>query len=113
MSVFRGTSTVHIFQKKVLLPLCSNLSSKIEKKIGGLMGFGGAICITEVAFDRNQYYPGDECRVKIMCDNSKCSVGVKSFKLKLKRKIFASGERISAVGQRVNESLKQSKYIYS
>lgn len=77
------------------------------------MGFGGAICITEVAFDRNQYYPGDECRVKIMCDNSKCSVGVKSFKLKLKRKIFASGERISAVGQRVNESLKQSKYIYS
>ncbi len=77
------------------------------------MGFGGSVSITEVTFDRNQYYSGDQCNVKIVCDNSKCNVGVKSFKLKLKRKIYASGERISAVGDRVKETLKQSKYIYS
>lgn len=42
----------------------------IESKVGGLMGFGGSISKTTVIFDKNQYYNGDTCNVKIICDNS-------------------------------------------
>jgi hypothetical protein len=59
------------------------------------MGFGGSPSITEVTFDKNQYYIGDTARVKVVCDNSQCNVGIKSFKIKLKRKIYAHGQRIT------------------
>jgi|694.fasta_scaffold62407_1 uncharacterized protein YfaS (alpha-2-macroglobulin family) len=37
------------------------------------MGFGNSICTTEITFDKNQYAPGEVAKVKILCDNSKCS----------------------------------------
>lgn len=76
------------------------------------MGFGGTTSITDVIFDRNQYYTGDLCQVKIICDNSQCTVGIKSFKIKLKRKIFAIGEHVSAYGPGESRILKTSKYLY-
>ena len=57
------------------------------------MGFGGSTSITDVIFEKNQYYTGEQCNVRIICDNSKCQVGIKSFKIKLKRKVYAIGER--------------------
>jgi len=57
------------------------------------MGLGGSRSVTHVSFDRQQYYPGEKCEVRLQCDNSKCSVAVKSFKIKLKRKVYARGER--------------------
>ena len=50
------------------------------------MGFGNSICTTEITFDKNQYAPGEVAKVKILCDNSKCSKPVQSFKFKLKKK---------------------------
>lgn len=77
------------------------------------MGLGGSLSITEVIFDRNQYYLGDKCTVKIICDNTNCNSGVKSFKIKLKRKVFASGERASSYSDRESQVIKTSKYLYS
>jgi hypothetical protein len=59
------------------------------------MGIGGSRSVTQVIFNQQQYYPGEKCFVKILCDNSNCSSAVKSFKIKFKRKVFARGERIS------------------
>lgn len=70
-------------------------------KIGGAFGLGGDNCITDVIFERNQYYGGDKVNVKIVCNNSKVSCAIKSFKLKFKRKMFMLGERIDTNNQRV------------
>lgn len=64
------------------------------------MGFGGSTSMTEVIFDRNQYYIGETAKVRVICDNSQCNVGIKSFKIKLKRKIYALGKRISVYSER-------------
>lgn len=50
--------------------------------------------------------------VRIVCDNSNCSVGIKSFKIKFKRKVFAAGERVSAFSERDDQMIKTSKYLY-
>lgn len=50
--------------------------------------------------------------MKLICDNSNCSTAVKSFKIKLKRKIFAKGERNSIYVDNDMETLKTSKYIF-
>jgi len=89
-----------------------SLESRIDAKIGGLMGLGGDPVITYVVFERNQYYPGDKVNVKIICDNTKCGTAVKSFKLKFKRKVFMIGERLDSNGVRVQTLNKQSKYLY-
>jgi hypothetical protein len=76
-------------------------------KVGGLLGIGGTVSLTEITFDKNWYFAGEECNVNLLCDNSLCASGVKSFKLKLKRKTFCRG-------QINNEAMlvKTSKYIY-
>ena len=89
------------------------LTSTITSKIGGMMGLGGDIVNTDVTFERNQYYGGDKVTVKVVCDNSKCSTAVKSFKLKFKRKVFMLGERITVQGDRIQLLNKQSKYLYA
>lgn len=76
------------------------------------MGFGSSVCTTTVTFDRFHYYPGEKCTIRINCDNSKCSTAVKSFKLKLKRKVYASGERVTTVGDLVKLTYKTSKYLF-
>lgn len=53
------------------------------------MGLGAKVSKLDVMLDKNQYYNGEQCKVKIICDNSESSVPVKSFKLKFKRKVFA------------------------
>jgi len=35
------------------------------------------------------------CSVRVICDNSACSTAVKSFKIKLKRKIYVVGEPVT------------------
>lgn len=84
----------------------------MTSKVGGLMGFGSSLAQTTVNFSQFSYYPGDKCTVKIICDNSKCSTAVKSFKLKLKRKVYVAGERSTSVGDVVKWTLKSSKYLY-
>ena len=76
------------------------------------MGLGGSTSITDVFFDKNQYYAGDTCKVKLVCDNTNCSAAIKSFKIKLKRKVFCSGELVSQYQDRDDQLIKSSKYLH-
>lgn len=76
------------------------------------MGLGGSVSTTDIIFEKNTYYPGEQVRVKVICDNSQCTTGIKSFKIKLKRKVFAAGSRVSAFAERDDLIIKSSKYLY-
>ena len=60
-------------------------SFNITHKTGGVFGIGKSESRTEIIFEKKEYFAGDECKVKIVCDNSKCSKAIKSFKFKLER----------------------------
>lgn len=63
----------------------------LNNKIGGAFGFGGSgECSSEIIFDRNNYAAGETVKVLIKCDNTKCKANIKSFKLKLKRKLWVT-----------------------
>lgn len=99
ISCFRTSKEIFLYRPPQPLNTYE-LKASIETKIGGLMGLGGSVCKTTVIFDKNQYYNGDTCNVKIICDNSQCSTGVKSFKIKLKRKVYATGEKVSVYSEK-------------
>ncbi len=79
----------------------------IANKVGGLLGLGGTMSTTLITFDKNWYFAGEECTVNLVCDNSHCSTGVKSFKLKFKRKVMARGQ-----WDNVSQMVKTSNYLY-
>lgn len=58
---------------------------KIKSEVGGFLGMGTSVCDAQIFFDKNQYYLGEEARVRIVCDNSGCEKDIKSFKFKLLR----------------------------
>ena len=41
---------------------------------------------SEIIFDKNEYYVGEQAKVKIICDNTDCHKAVRGFKFKLHRK---------------------------
>ena len=59
----------------------------MELKIGGFIGIGRKPCTAQVTFDRDQYCPGEQVRVKLSCDNSRCKKDVEAFKIKLRWRI--------------------------
>jgi hypothetical protein len=103
-SIFRGAKEIFIHQPEENLTDLKILSQRLETKIG-LMGMGGH-SKTEVIFERNQYYLGQTINVKVLCDNSMCGTPIKSFKIKLKRKVFVNGLR-----EKEPQSIKTSKYL--
>jgi hypothetical protein len=75
-----------------------NLQFTLRNKIGGFFVIGGKECVTEITFDRNEYFMGETARVKIVCDNTKCDKEVKSFKFKLHRRYRAYRSPGSIIG---------------
>lgn len=59
----------------------------LVSEVGGLMGMGKTKCETNIIVNRNEYFVGETAQVKVICDNSKCSKAIKSFKLKLVCKV--------------------------
>lgn len=51
------------------------------------MGILGSKSTTEVYFTQNQFYLGEQLKVTIKCDNSKCRTAIRSFKFKLYRQL--------------------------
>jgi hypothetical protein len=112
ISVFRGSQDIYLYQKPMIISPNTGLTAVIDARVGGLLGLGGSRSVTHVLFNQQQYYPGEKCVVKLICDNSNCSSAVKSFKIKLKRKVFARGERIQMYVDKDTQVLKTSKYLY-
>lgn len=85
ISMFRGQTFVYVFRPSLIFP-ARDLKFTLKNKIGGFIGFGSTECVSQIIFDRNEYYIGDTARVKIICDNTKCEKAVRGFKFKLHRK---------------------------
>jgi hypothetical protein len=85
ISQFRGQTLVIIFRPTLIFPT-RDLKFTLKNKIGGFIGFGKTECISEIMFDRNEYYIGETAKVRIICDNSRCDKAVRGFKFKLHRK---------------------------
>lgn len=75
-----------------------NLKVDLVSEVGGLLGWGKSRASSEIIFERNEYFIGEIAKVRIICDNSKCSKNVKSFKFKLKR-FYMGRERVSGGAQ--------------
>ena len=63
------------------------MSSVIENKVGGYFGLNMTPSRTEFIIGASVFSPGEAIPVTINSDNSKCINSVKSFKLKVWRKI--------------------------
>ena len=47
----------------------------------------GSKSTTEVFVQQNQLYPGEQIKVTVKCDNSKCKTAIRNFKFKLFRQL--------------------------
>ena len=62
-----------------------DLKFVLKNSIGGFLGLGATNSVSEIFFDKNEYYLGEKAKVRIVCDNSQCDNPVKYFKFKLHR----------------------------
>lgn len=63
------------------------LKDDIISTAGGFMGIGSTKVVTTVVLEKNIFCLGESIRVKLKCDNTSSKSDVKSFKIKLKRKV--------------------------
>ena len=63
------------------------LSKTITAKVGGVAGLGSSQATAIISLEKLTFAPGEQIIVKFDMDNSKCKKPVKSFKIKLKRKV--------------------------
>ena len=89
-----------------------NLSRTLTNKIGGIAGLGSSEAKSTISPEKTRFFPGEKIKVKFDMDNSRCKKPVKSFKIKLSRKISClSGKK--GVGRpllHVEEYLVANKY---
>ena len=65
----------------------NNLSKTITAKVGGVAGLGASQARATISLEKLCFAPGEEIKVKFDMDNSKCKKPIKSFKVKLARKV--------------------------
>ena len=63
----------------------SDLKYTLKNKIGGFIGLGTTESISDIYFEKNEYYLGEIAKVRVVCDNSACEKAIKSIKFKLHR----------------------------
>ena len=64
------------------------IEKKMEHTVGAVNFLGlGQKSLTEVIMKQIDYFPGDQIKLSISSDNSKCKNAVKKFKFKLYRSI--------------------------
>ena len=64
-----------------------SLQKTLVSKIGGLAGLGSSEAKSVISLEKSRFAPGEKIRVHIDMDNSNCKKPVKSYKIKLMRKI--------------------------
>lgn len=74
-----------------------SLHKQLEVRVGGVAGIGSSQAKSVISLEKLRFMPGERIRVKIEHDNSECKKPVKSFKLKLLRKVMCfSGKKTLA-----------------
>lgn len=111
ISKLRSERLIIIMKPQFQIPEPMSYTFNLQNKIGGMMGFGGSgECTSEVIFDRNNYKVGETVKVLIKCDNTKCKTNVKSFKLKLKRRLFVTCWSNWDVKKDINSELQETHH---
>ena len=83
-SSYCGSRVIFVYRPTLQIPT-KDLSFSLVSEVGGFMGISATKCVSEIIFEKNEYYLGEQAKVKIICDNSACDKDVKSFKFKLHR----------------------------
>lgn len=88
------------------------LNKKLDMKIGGMVGIGSSMARSVISLEKLRFAPGEKIKVKIEHDNSECKKPVKSFKIKLLRRIQCFPGKKSALKPVITEEeyLAQIKY---
>ena len=63
------------------------LSKTLTMKIGGVVGLGSSEAKAVLSLEKHRFTPGEKVNVIVDCDNTQCKKPVKSYKIKLQRKI--------------------------
>lgn len=63
------------------------LSKTLTMQIGGIAGLGSSEAKSVISLEKHRFAPGEKIKVMIDCDNTQCKKPVKSYKIKLMRKI--------------------------
>lgn len=64
-----------------------NFKFDLQSMVGGCLCFSkGTPSVSQVFFDKNQYYLGESVNVRVITDNTQCDLDIKNFKFKLVRR---------------------------
>lgn len=107
VSLFRGSRKVYIYQP-YQFPKPVHLNFQIKQAVGGVFGFGSTTVTTQCVLVQNEYYPGDQVIIKIICDNRGCKSAVRNYKFKLYR-ITRHKHRVTGVVDKNESKLRQVK----
>ena len=88
--MFRHERSFTVVRKELRNPMFA-IQKDLNLAIGGFMGMAVTESNSHITVEKDQFYPGEEIKVKIECDNTKCKRDVKFFKIKIQRKILALG----------------------
>ena len=84
ISAFRGTRMIYIQRPSMQFPK-RDLKYSLKSDVGGFLGMGTSQCVSDIFFEKNEYYLGETANVRVICDNSACGKPIRSFKFKLHR----------------------------
>ena len=63
------------------------MTQVLKVKIGGVAGLGSSDATAVISLEKHTFAPGEKVKVHVDMDNSSCKKAVKSYKVKLMRRI--------------------------
>ena len=75
----------------------SSLTKALNVKVGGVAGLGASDATAIISLEKLRFCAGETIKVHIDMDNSNCKKAVKSYKVKLQRKISCLAGKIGVV----------------
>jgi hypothetical protein len=106
ISPYRSDRLIFIYRPAAKIQKL-NLEYFITSKVGGFMGMNKSYSSTDFLFEKNEFYPGEEIKVKIACNNSACDKAVRSFKFKIHREFRATTGQNAITGEGYLHSVKE------
>jgi len=88
ISSFHGDTNLLVFKPTVQTPEV-NLARSIVSYAGGFCCCFNSPSTTKILLEKDQFYPGEEVRLRLVCDNSQCSADVLHFKVMMTRNFKA------------------------
>ena len=55
----------------------------MKTQVGGNQGFNETATVSKITWNKNEFYEGEVCDIKIECDNSECAHNVLKYTVEL------------------------------